>query len=98
MHRSGCFIATAAYGDEDLIEVHFLRQFRDRYLINSRLGRALVWVYYRYGPHVAALVRRSSTLSVLARRALNIIVTVIERHTTLSRASCAEERRRQRRE
>ena len=95
MHRSGCFVATAAYGDEDFIEVHFLRQFRDRYLLRSRSGRVLVWVYYAYGPYAAAFVQRSSALSAFTRGALDIVVSVIERLTPVSRESCAKELRRQ---
>ena len=30
LHRSGCFVATVTNRDEDLVEVRFLRAFRDR--------------------------------------------------------------------
>ncbi|MFO2684788.1 CFI-box-CTERM domain-containing protein, partial [Legionella pneumophila serogroup 1] len=34
----GCFIATAAYSNEDYAEVQLLREFRDEYLQSSKLG------------------------------------------------------------
>src|SRR5438093_971465 len=58
MHRSGCFVATAAYGDEDLLEIRFLREFRDRYLYPRIVGRFLARTYYRVGPYIAWIVER----------------------------------------
>ena len=94
MHRSGCFVATAAYGDEDLIEVHLLRQFRDHYLATTIIGRKFIWIYYRYGPYAAAFIEHSLFLRRLARCSLNAFVRVIERFTPLSRESAGTELRR----
>ena len=88
--RKGCFVATAAYGDEDLIEVHLLRAFRDQCLVVLPGGRALVWAYYRVGPALASLVERSPFLHRTARRSLDWLVMWIERHTTLSRIDIRE--------
>jgi len=43
---SACFIATAVYGDINAPEVQVLRNFRDRVLMESELGRKLIDFYY----------------------------------------------------
>lgn len=65
-----CFIATAAYGDPSHPHVKILREFRDRYLIRSPLGRSLVDLYYRYSPPVALFVEKHPTLKAISRAAL----------------------------
>lgn len=87
LHRSGCFVATVTYGDEDFVEVQFLRSFRDEVLSRSLLGRFFIRVYYQVGPYVARVVELSPTLRVLSRSVLDKIVENIETRTHLSRAS-----------
>lgn len=58
MHRSGCLIATATYGDEDAIEVRFLRVFRDRVLRPRVAGRLIICRYYRLAPYPAWATER----------------------------------------
>lgn len=48
-----CFIATAAFSDEDAPEVERLRRFRDEVLMPTPAGRAFVRWYYGAGPHLA---------------------------------------------
>ena len=91
IRRKGCFVATATYGDEDLVEVHLLRAFRDQCLLARPGGRALVWVYYRLGPVLASLVETSPLLHRLARRLLDWVVARIERNTHISRAGAREQ-------
>ncbi len=83
--KKGCFIATATYGDEDIVEVRFLRAFRDRYLLPSRIGRVITNLYYRHGPFLADIVEAIPTLTYICRRVLDAIVTFIERITPLRR-------------
>jgi hypothetical protein len=85
MHTSGCFVATVAYGDEDQVEVHLLRMFRDQYLLTSRAGQAFVWGYYHLGPYPAWVVTRVPLLRTLARWGLDRVIARIERTTLLSR-------------
>ena len=69
-----CFIATAAYCSPSHPHVKILRRFRDRYLMSSGFGRALVNFYYKNSPFVADLIARHELLRVAAR--LNLIPLV----------------------
>ena len=51
-----CFVTTAAYGDADHPVVEVLRQFRDRVLLPTDPGKALVRYYYEAGPSLAAAI------------------------------------------
>lgn len=67
----GCFLATAAYGDEDRPEVRLLRRWRDESLAPSAPGRCLVRTYYRLSPALARILAdnegaRSTTRMALA--------------------------------
>jgi Divergent InlB B-repeat domain len=68
--KYGCFIATAAYSDPEHPDVRVLRQFRDRYLMKSRAGRAFVSLYYRYSPPLAEFVAKCPVLRAMSRAAL----------------------------
>jgi hypothetical protein len=69
--RSGpCFIATAVYGSANASEVLVLRAFRDDTLLSSKLGRALVDVYYLFSPPVARLLSANRRLRNIVRRAV----------------------------
>lgn len=71
---SGCFVATAVYGSYDHPAVLVLRAFRDRDLMPFAWGRLLVRTYYRVGPWLAAVVRRSPASGAAARTMLDRIV------------------------
>ncbi len=70
----GCFIATAAYGSPFHAYVKTLRDFRDTYLIPSKIGRALVGLYYRYSPFAASLISKHKVLKIAARFCLMPLV------------------------
>ena len=62
----GCFVATAACGDPFAPEVIALSAFRDDVLLRSRIGRALVCLYYTLSPPVAVVVARFNPIRRLA--------------------------------
>ena len=62
-----CFIATAAYDSPLHPHVGILRDFRDIYLLPTRLGRALVNLYYKYSPSVAELIVKNKALRIMVR-------------------------------
>jgi len=65
--KSPCFIATAAYGSPLHPHIDVLRDFRDKYLMPSKLGRLLVECYYRYSPSVADFIAKHKIFKVVVR-------------------------------
>ena len=62
-----CFVATAAWGSPLAPKVMILRSFRDRILLSTAFGRALVDTYYVEGPSLARLIRDRPALRAAAR-------------------------------
>lgn len=58
----GCFVVTATMGDLNHPTVVLLRQFRDKWLLEKRSGRAFVGFYYAVGPCIARVIDRSALL------------------------------------
>lgn len=65
--KSGCFIATACYGDYTAPEVLVLRGFRDEQLMVSVLGRVFIRLYYAISPFLARQLDRSEKARHLVR-------------------------------
>ena len=85
LHRSGCYVATITYGDEDQVEVQFLRAFRDEIMRHSSIGRISIWVYYHAGPYAARIVELIPPLKPFCRKLLDTIVSIIEHKTHIKR-------------
>lgn len=72
-HLSKCFIATAVYGPMAK-ETILLREFRDRVLFNSYLGRSFVKIYYLIGPLIAWACKIFPPLALMMRIIIYLIM------------------------
>lgn len=66
--KSGCFIATAAYGTDKAADVVRLRQLRDDVLVQSSAGRLLIGLYETISPPVADRIAASPVARRWTRR------------------------------
>lgn len=79
--KSGCFIATAVYGDTLSPEVAYLRQYRDSVLNTSKIGRAFTQLYYFVSPSLATVISKSHLLKTVIRKSiLNPLISFLKRH------------------
>ena len=74
-----CFIATAAYGSEDCMEVQVLRRFRDDYLLKTSPGKFFVSLYCNLSPTIAVIIEQSETLRHICRKVLRLWVCLLAR-------------------
>lgn len=72
-----CFIATAAYGSALEPHVVVLRQFRDRHLRRTTLGRAFIRFYYRHSPPLAEFIAAHPPARFATRMLLTPLVLLI---------------------
>lgn len=62
-HKKGaCFIATACYGNYSAPEVLVLREYRDKVLLQTYLGKLFVSLYYLVSPFLATIIAKSNRL------------------------------------
>lgn len=76
---SDCFIATAAYGSPFEARIQVLRDWRDRTLLRSVMGRLTVRAYYVTSPPLARMVRGSALLRRIVRAVLDPLVRGLSR-------------------
>jgi HEAT repeat protein len=65
---SGCFIATACYGDINCPQVNVLRQYRDEEMLTNVIGRILVSIYYAVSPPIAEWLKSKPRLASALRK------------------------------
>lgn len=77
---SGCFVATACYGNFDAPEVIVLRHYRDSKLLKTFFGKVFVQSYYSISPFFATLILKSELLKKIIRKYFLVpIVTKLRR-------------------
>ncbi len=77
--KSGCFVATAAYGARHL-DVILLQQYRDQILNKSLVGRSAVQFYHGASPLLARWIEASNRRRALARALLRPLVFLARQH------------------
>jgi tetratricopeptide (TPR) repeat protein len=77
--KTGCFIATAAYGSPLAPEVKLLREFRDRQLEKKYLGKLLVRFYYQISPPIAMVISNSNILKRITMLILKPLIMMINK-------------------
>lgn len=75
--KSGCFVATACFGSPDHPVVTTLRDFRDRRLTRTALGRGFIRWYYANGPALASWIASKPAARLMVRSLLRIVVRII---------------------
>ena len=77
--KSGCYIATACYGNEFAPEVLHLKVFRDNILAKNYFGRLFIKSYYFLSPTIAEKLKGKERLNTFIRnQILNKIVKRIK--------------------
>lgn len=76
--KSGCYIATMAYGDYNHPQVVILREFRDNVLSNHLLGRLFIKVYYTVSPKCVVILKNQKSINSLIKRILDKCINVIK--------------------
>jgi hypothetical protein len=76
--KSGCFIATAVYGDQ-ASQTCTLREFRDSVLLKSKGGKIFVNSYYTFSPAVAKMLNALPFLKPVVRLFLWPIVEWVKK-------------------
>jgi len=65
--RSGCYIATACYGDYNCQQVLTFRSFRDNYLSQTVIGRIFIKAYYIISPTIAKWLKNKRRINGFIR-------------------------------
>jgi hypothetical protein len=65
-----CCIAATAYNDNKAPELYALREYRDKYLASTFMGRQMIKAYYAASPVAAGILSKSDTAKRWIRRYL----------------------------
>ncbi|MFA5772021.1 MAG: CFI-box-CTERM domain-containing protein [Thermoplasmata archaeon] len=74
-----CFIATAAYGTPMAEEINVLRNWRDDFLLSTKIGTSFVNIYYKTSPPIADFVSSSNLRKAVVRAVINPIVLLMKK-------------------
>lgn len=77
--KGGCFIATAAFSNDNHPTVVLFRNFRDDVLIQDFFGNFLIRIYYIIGPYLSKFIIKykllQKTVKFLLEKIANVILT-----------------------
>ena len=76
--KSGCYIATMAYGYYDHPQVMILRQFRNNVLDKSAFGKWFIKTYYHYSPILVEKLKNKKIINSIIRKTLNQFIKLIK--------------------
>jgi hypothetical protein len=74
--KKGCFIASYVYDDINSDEVYILEQFRDKVLINHKIGEMLIEFYYLINAYIIVAInklRLSKQIKYILDKIVNLI-------------------------
>ena len=74
--KKACFIATAAFDDENAPEVEALRNFRDETLVKFMAGRIFTNAYYKISPPLAKFVKRQKKKKKITRQCIRTLLNL----------------------
>jgi len=77
--KSGCFIATAAYGTPMAYEIQILRRFRDSRMESNVILKHVVILYYKISPPIARVIALSRNMKAFVRICLKPIIQFFKR-------------------
>ena len=77
--RTGCFIATAAFGNPLANELNTLRSFRDEVMLTNRIGRLLVSFYYKISPPIASFISNKTKIRWIVRHCISPLINFLKK-------------------
>jgi hypothetical protein len=77
--NNNCFIATATFDSPLANEVVLLKDWRDRYLLKTNIGRIFVESYYLISPPIANYIKKSKILKSISIILIKSIIKVVRR-------------------
>jgi len=78
VQKTGCFIATAAYGGPLACELDVLRAFRDQRMLKNKIGKTIVATYYTISPPFASVIAGRRILKRIVRTWIDPIVAYLK--------------------
>lgn len=78
--KSGCYIATMAYGNYEHPQVIVLRKFRDDVLQKYLIGRIFVKIYYFISPKIVLILKENHTINRIIRKMLDKLIKNINQY------------------
>ncbi len=72
-----CFIATASFGTPEAPQIKRLSYFRDKYLMQTEAGRALIRLYYKISPPLAKSIQKSESLKRIVRSIIRLLIKML---------------------